>query len=148
MRDTIENGTENNGAGVLLELKDLRTYFHLAEGVVRAVDGVNLTIKRGRTLGVVGDVRPLIDHARHRLVRYACCGRDVADGWLFRLTCFHSAPSAPCDRSRIIIPPKPYDVDVAIPTSHGDLGSWPRGGSHRLRDAAWVAVAQEPGSAI
>jgi peptide/nickel transport system ATP-binding protein len=40
---------------VLAEIKDLRTYFHLAEGVVRAVDGVNLTINRGRTLGVVGE---------------------------------------------------------------------------------------------
>jgi peptide/nickel transport system ATP-binding protein len=55
MSDTIENGAANNGADVLVELKDLRTYFHLAEGVVRAVDGVNLTIKRGQTLGVVGE---------------------------------------------------------------------------------------------
>jgi peptide/nickel transport system ATP-binding protein len=45
----------NDGADVLVELKNLRTYFHLAEGVVRAVDGVNLAIKRGRTLGVVGE---------------------------------------------------------------------------------------------
>jgi oligopeptide/dipeptide ABC transporter ATP-binding protein len=41
--------------GVLVEINDLHTYFHLAEGVVRAVDGVNLTIKAGRTLGVVGE---------------------------------------------------------------------------------------------
>ena len=40
---------------VLAEIKDLRTYFHLAEGVVRAVDGVDLTIRSGRTLGVVGE---------------------------------------------------------------------------------------------
>ena len=40
---------------VLAEVKNLRTYFHLAEGVVRALDGVNLTIKAGRTLGVVGE---------------------------------------------------------------------------------------------
>ena len=39
----------------LVEIKDLHTYFYLAEGVVRAVDGVDLTIKRGRTLGVVGE---------------------------------------------------------------------------------------------
>ena len=39
----------------LVEIKDLRTYFHLAEGVVHAVEGVDLTIKRGRTLGVVGE---------------------------------------------------------------------------------------------
>ena len=38
---------------VLVEVKDLRTYFHLAEGTVRAVDGVDLIIRSGRTLGVV-----------------------------------------------------------------------------------------------
>jgi oligopeptide/dipeptide ABC transporter ATP-binding protein len=40
---------------VLLEVRGLRTYFHLAEGTVRAVDGVDLTIQSGRTLGVVGE---------------------------------------------------------------------------------------------
>ena len=39
----------------LVEIKDLRTYFYLTEGVVHAVEGVDLTIKRGRTLGVVGE---------------------------------------------------------------------------------------------
>lgn len=39
----------------LVEIKDLHTYFYLAEGVVHAVDGVNLTIRRGQTLGVVGE---------------------------------------------------------------------------------------------
>ncbi|MBN1873121.1 MAG: ABC transporter ATP-binding protein [Anaerolineae bacterium] len=39
----------------LVEVKNLRTYFHLAEGIVRAVDGVDLVIKPGRTLGVVGE---------------------------------------------------------------------------------------------
>lgn len=40
---------------VLLEIKGLRTYFHLAEGTVRAVDGVDLTIHRNETLGIVGE---------------------------------------------------------------------------------------------
>lgn len=40
---------------LLVEIKNLRTYFHLAEGVVRAVDGVDLAISRGQTLGVVGE---------------------------------------------------------------------------------------------
>jgi peptide/nickel transport system ATP-binding protein len=39
----------------LVEIKDLRTYFYLAEGVVHAVEGVDLTIKRGGTLAVVGE---------------------------------------------------------------------------------------------
>ena len=40
---------------VLVENKNLRTQFQLAEGTVRAVDGVDLDIKPGRTLGVVGE---------------------------------------------------------------------------------------------
>lgn len=40
---------------VLLEVKDLRTHFFLREGVVKAVDGVDFTIRRGRTLCVVGE---------------------------------------------------------------------------------------------
>jgi peptide/nickel transport system ATP-binding protein len=55
MSDMIENVAANGGVDALVELKGLRTYFHLAEGVVRAVDGVDLTIERGRTLGVVGE---------------------------------------------------------------------------------------------
>jgi len=39
----------------LVEIRNLRTYFHLAEGIVRAVDGVDLDIKRKRTLGIVGE---------------------------------------------------------------------------------------------
>jgi peptide/nickel transport system ATP-binding protein len=55
MSDMTKNVAANGGVDALVELKGLRTYFHLAEGVVRAVDGVDLTIERGRTLGVVGE---------------------------------------------------------------------------------------------
>jgi peptide/nickel transport system ATP-binding protein len=39
----------------LVEIRGLRTHFFADEGVVRAVDGVDLTIRRGRTLCVVGE---------------------------------------------------------------------------------------------
>jgi peptide/nickel transport system ATP-binding protein len=39
----------------LLDVRDLRTYFLLDEGTVRAVDGVSYQIRRGRTLGIVGE---------------------------------------------------------------------------------------------
>ncbi|HEY64296.1 MAG TPA: hypothetical protein G4O02_06955, partial [Caldilineae bacterium] len=45
----------NGGKDLLLEVKDLKTYFFLDEGTVRAVDGVTFTIRRGQTLGVVGE---------------------------------------------------------------------------------------------
>jgi peptide/nickel transport system ATP-binding protein len=39
----------------LLDVKNLKTYFFTDEGVVRAVDGVDLHIDQGETLGVVGE---------------------------------------------------------------------------------------------
>jgi peptide/nickel transport system ATP-binding protein len=39
----------------LLDVKNLKTYFFTDEGVVRAVDGVDLYIEKGETLGVVGE---------------------------------------------------------------------------------------------
>lgn len=39
----------------LLEVKDLRTYFYQDSGVLKAVDGVNFNIKKGKTLGIVGE---------------------------------------------------------------------------------------------
>ena len=39
----------------VLEIRDLRTYFHTEEGVARAVDGVSFAVGRGQTLGLVGE---------------------------------------------------------------------------------------------
>jgi peptide/nickel transport system ATP-binding protein len=52
-----------NGAGPLVELEDVKLYFPIKSGLVldrhvgdvRAVDGVSLTIRRGETLGLVGE---------------------------------------------------------------------------------------------
>jgi oligopeptide/dipeptide ABC transporter ATP-binding protein len=40
---------------VLLDIRGLRTYFFTEDGVVKAVDGVDLTVARGETLGLVGE---------------------------------------------------------------------------------------------
>lgn len=39
----------------LLEVKNLKTYFNLMQGIVRAVDGVSFHIDRGKTVGIVGE---------------------------------------------------------------------------------------------
>ncbi len=41
--------------GPLIELTDVRTHFATERGLVRAVDGVTLTIQRGRAVGLVGE---------------------------------------------------------------------------------------------
>jgi oligopeptide/dipeptide ABC transporter ATP-binding protein len=40
---------------VLLDVRDLRTYFHVLDGTVPAVDGVTFNLRRGETLGIVGE---------------------------------------------------------------------------------------------
>jgi peptide/nickel transport system ATP-binding protein/oligopeptide transport system ATP-binding protein len=40
---------------ILLNIRDLKTYFFTEEGVVEALDGVNLDIRKGEILGLVGE---------------------------------------------------------------------------------------------
>ena len=54
----------------LIEVRDLTVYFETDEGTVKAVDGVNLDIKRGRTLGIVGE---------------SGCGKSVTSQALLRI---------------------------------------------------------------
>ena len=42
-------------AAPILSVRELKTYFHLDEGIVRAVDGVSFDVRPGRTLGIVGE---------------------------------------------------------------------------------------------
>ena len=39
----------------LLEVKDLKTYFHTRRGIIKAVNGVSYSVDAGRTLGIVGE---------------------------------------------------------------------------------------------
>jgi oligopeptide/dipeptide ABC transporter ATP-binding protein len=51
----MEDKTNGNNNNVVVKVEGLKTYFYLDEGTVRAVDGVDMEIKRGKTLGVVGE---------------------------------------------------------------------------------------------
>lgn len=44
-----------DNTNILIDVRNLKTYFHLDEGIVKAVDGADFTIQRGKTLGIVGE---------------------------------------------------------------------------------------------
>ena len=48
-------GRARSAATPLLDVRDLHVEFDTAEGVVRAVDGVNLAVHAGEALGIVGE---------------------------------------------------------------------------------------------
>ena len=58
-------------ADILLEVKDLRTYFYTDAGVVKAVDGVDLDVYPGEIFGLVGE---------------SGCGKSVSALSILRLT--------------------------------------------------------------
>lgn len=41
--------------GKIIEVKNLKTYYHVYEGVLKAVDGISYHIDQGETLGIIGE---------------------------------------------------------------------------------------------
>ena len=81
---------------MLLEVEDLQTHFFLDEGTVRAVDGASFSIRRGETLGVVGE---------------SGCGKSITARSILRIErrpgrlvggkiLWHRSPSGPKGRER------------------------------------------------
>jgi oligopeptide/dipeptide ABC transporter ATP-binding protein len=72
-------------AEALLRISNLKTQFFTGEGIIRAVDGVDLTIGPGETLGVVGESgsgKSVTAYSVLRLITYP--GRVVEGEVLFR----------------------------------------------------------------
>jgi oligopeptide/dipeptide ABC transporter ATP-binding protein len=69
----------------LLEIKDLKTYFYLKEGAVKAVDGISLNVRENEIVGVVGESgsgKTATALSILRLVQYP--GRTVGGEILFK----------------------------------------------------------------
>ncbi|CAM3571955.1 ABC transporter ATP-binding protein [Cytobacillus oceanisediminis] len=69
-------------AETMLKIEDLKTYFYGDDGVVKAVDGVTITINKGETVGVVGE---------------SGCGKSVTSLSVMRL--LHDTPGEIVDGS-------------------------------------------------
>ena len=55
-KDRIKSPSEMEDMKALIEVKDLKKHFKVSgKGMLHAVDGVNFTVKKGETLGLVGE---------------------------------------------------------------------------------------------
>src|SRR3954468_12955752 len=61
----------------LLDVHDLRTRFRTKRGWVRAVDGIDLTLGRGRVLGIVGESGSGKSVASRSMMGTVRAGHDV-----------------------------------------------------------------------
>ena len=66
----MNSGSRANTNETILEVKGLKTYFYTEDGVVKAVDGVDFSVKPGEVLGLVGE---------------SGCGKSVSSFSILRL---------------------------------------------------------------
>jgi peptide/nickel transport system ATP-binding protein len=94
-------GASARASDYLLEVRDLRTYFKVMDGIVRAVDGVSFAIKPGQTLGVVGE---------------SGCGKSVTALSIMRL---HDTPPTwiPTEKNQADIPADVKELLGDVPPS-------------------------------
>jgi oligopeptide transport system ATP-binding protein len=114
---TVPNSPESE---TILEINDLKTYFYLEAGTVRAVDGVNLTLQRQRTLGLVGE---------------SGCGKSITAMSVMRL--IQSPPGKIVGGQIILYTKEGEGVDIAALNPKGTT-------MRKIRGAEIAMVFQEP----
>ncbi len=83
---------------ILLEIEDLYTNFYTYQGVVKALDGIDLKIRKGETLGLVGETG---------------CGKSVTANCILRLI---PSPPGRIEKGRIFfsMPPEIREKRMAL----------------------------------
>jgi oligopeptide/dipeptide ABC transporter ATP-binding protein len=104
----------------ILEINNLKTYFYLEAGTVRAVDGVNLTLQRQQTLGLVGE---------------SGCGKSITAMSVMRL--IQSPPGKIVDGQIMLYTKEGEGVDIASLNPKGTT-------MRKIRGAEIAMVFQEP----
>lgn len=103
----------------LLKVRDLRTYFHTDDGIVKAVDGVDFEVSPGQALGIVGE---------------SGCGKSVTARSIMRLL---QEPPAKIESGEILFRADGSYIDIA--------GLGPRSKEMRaLRGERISMIFQEP----
>jgi peptide/nickel transport system ATP-binding protein len=84
-----------NNNELLIQIKDLKTYFFLDEGIVKAVDGADLEIEAGKTLGVVGESGCGKSITARSIMRIVAKGGRIVNGEiLFHRRLRNAAPNS------------------------------------------------------
>ncbi len=110
----------------LLEVKDLVTNFYTYEGVVKALDGVDLEIEEGKTLGLVGETG---------------CGKSVTALSILRLI----QPPGKIERGKIYFR---RDGKSSKKSSYLDLLEQSEAFMRKVRGNKISMIFQEPSSAL
>jgi peptide/nickel transport system ATP-binding protein len=113
----------------ILRVRDLKTYFMMDEGVVKAVDGVSFDVHAGRTFGIVGE---------------SGCGKSVTVKSVLRIV---EAPGQIVHGQILLRRPRPDATDGGEEVDLATLD--PRGPEIRLIRGGQIAlIPQEPMSSF
>jgi oligopeptide/dipeptide ABC transporter ATP-binding protein len=111
----------------LLEVRNLQTHFTLRQGTVRAVNGVDFTIRRGQTLGIVGE---------------SGCGKSITAQSILRIV----RPPGKIVGGEILLHRRVPEAGGGTRTETVDLAKLDEQGRemHRIRGGEIAMVFQEP----
>jgi oligopeptide/dipeptide ABC transporter ATP-binding protein len=113
----------DNNHDYVLKIKNLKTYFQVEQGQVRAVDGVTFSVKRGQTLALVGE---------------SGCGKSVTAYSILRLI---QKPGRIVDGTIMLYPRDGEPIDITLLDEKSEM-------LYKLRGGLVSMIFQEPMTAL